>query len=204
LPALVETDPLPVTVIDSVPGAAAVNVAVTALVLVIVTVHVGAVPAHAPPQPLKVAPAAGVAVSVTEAPDGMFALQAAPPLPQLIPVPVTWPLPLTETESRNVEPPPPPPVVNVAVTDFAAFISTLQVVLVPVQDPPQPEKVAPAAVDAVSVTVEFAVWPAVHAVAPLPQLIPPPLTLPVPKTETVSVNPVPLTPPLKVAVTLFA
>src|SRR6185295_4499503 len=50
----------------------------------------------------------------------------------------------------------------------------------------------------------FAVWPAVHAVAPLPQLIPPPLTLPVPKTETVSVNPVPLTPPLKVAVTLFA
>jgi hypothetical protein len=148
---------LPVTVIESVPGAAALNVAVTALVLVIETVHVGAVPEHAPPQPLKVAPAAGVAVRVTDVPAWAFALQDAAPLPQLIPEPVTLPLPLTETESRKVEPPPPPPVVNEAVTDLAAFIRTLQVGLVPVQDPPQPAKVDPAAGVAVSVTVVFAV-----------------------------------------------
>jgi hypothetical protein len=158
LPALVETAPLPVTVIESVPGAAAVNVAVTALVLVIETVHVGAVPKHAPPQPLNVAPAAGLAVRVTDVPDWKFALQATAPLPQLIAEPVTLPLPLTETESRNVGPPPPPlPVVNVALTDRAAFISTLQVGLVPVQAPPQPAKAAPAAGVAVSVTVAFGV-----------------------------------------------
>jgi hypothetical protein len=39
--------------------------------------------------------------------------------------------------------------------------------------------------------------------APFPQLIPPPVTVPVPETETVSRNPAPLVPPLNVAVTLL-
>ena len=48
-------------------GAAWLNVAVTDFAASIVTVHV-AVPVHAPLQPVKMEPAAAVAVSVTEAP----------------------------------------------------------------------------------------------------------------------------------------
>ena len=48
-------------------GAAGLNVAVTDFAASMVTVHV-AVPVHAPLQPVKIEPAAAVAVSVTEAP----------------------------------------------------------------------------------------------------------------------------------------
>jgi hypothetical protein len=68
----------------------------------------GPVPEHAPLQPPNVAPAAGVAVSVTSVPPGYVALQ---PLPQLIPegllVTVPLPLPLLITlmlESDGTEP----------------------------------------------------------------------------------------------------
>ena len=54
------------------------------------------VPEHAPPQPLKVWPVAGVAVSLTLVPEAYEALQV---LPQSIPLPLTVPLPLLETLS---------------------------------------------------------------------------------------------------------
>jgi hypothetical protein len=81
----------------------------------------------------------------------------------------------------------------------------VQVGTVPVHvPPPQPVNVAPPEGVAVSVTVEFARWPAlVQVVAPEPQLIPPPVTVPLPVTDTVKVKPVPVVPPLNVAVTLL-
>ena len=72
------------------------NVADTDLAAVMLIVQVS-VPEHAPLQPAKVWPVAGVATSATPAPDVYDALQI---LPQLIPpVPVTLPLPLTLTLS---------------------------------------------------------------------------------------------------------
>jgi hypothetical protein len=74
-------------------------------------------------------------------------------VPQLIPGPVTRPLPVTVTDSVAVV----GAVVKVAVTDFEVFMTTVQVVAVPVQEPPQPVNVAPALGVAVSVTDEFVV-----------------------------------------------
>ncbi len=54
------------------------KVAVTALAAVILVVHVVAVPTQAPLQPEKLNPAAGVAVSVTEAPSAKLAEQVGP------------------------------------------------------------------------------------------------------------------------------
>jgi hypothetical protein len=159
------------------------NAAVTDVAAVIVTVHVAAVPLHAPPQPVNLAPAAGAAVSTTLDPVATSAVQVAPPVPQLIPPPVTLPLPATDTERTTVVGVPPE---KDALTLFALLIETVQVVAVPLQAPPQPEKVAPEAGVAVNVTLAPSDWLAVHAVAPLPQLIPPPVTVPGPLTETVS------------------
>jgi hypothetical protein len=99
LPAGADTVPLPVIVIVSVPGASRVKFALTDLAEVKVTVHVGLVPEHAPVQPVKDAPGAGVAVSVTAEPVGRLTVQAEAPFPQLIPPPLTVPLPVTLTES---------------------------------------------------------------------------------------------------------
>jgi hypothetical protein len=181
-----------------------VKFALTDFAVLIVTVQVGALPVQAPVQPEKDAPAAGVAVSVTAEFVGRFALHAEAPLPQLIPPPLTVPLPVTTTESSTDVAPAPLPVVNDAVTDLAAAICTVQVGVAPLHAPPQPENVAPAAGVAVSVTVAFTDGVVLQVVAPLPQLIPVPVTVPDPKTETVSRKPAPPTvPPAKVAVTLF-
>src|SRR5439155_9067434 len=132
-----ETVPRPVTPIESVSVAAGgavppVNLAETDFVAVIVTTHVLAVPVQAPPQPAKVAPVAGVSVSVTLEFAVSLATQCVAPCPQLIPPPATVPLPDTETESWMVvggggggggEVPPE----NEAVTLFAAVIETMQV-----------------------------------------------------------------------------
>jgi hypothetical protein len=148
-----------------------------------------AVPVQAPPQPPNDAPVAGVSVSVAVVPCASVAVQTVAPFPQLIPFPLIRPGPVADTVSANVLDPPE----KEAVTAFAALKVTEQVVAVPVQvPPPQPVKVAPAEGAAVSVTIEFAAWPALEqVVAPAPQLIPPPVTVPLPVTDTVSVKPVP-------------
>ena len=77
------------------------KVAVTLFDWFISTVQVVARPPQAPVQPVKVAPVAGEAISVTVAFRAKFAEQMTPPLPQLIaPVPpLTLPLPVTVTVS---------------------------------------------------------------------------------------------------------
>src|SRR5439155_1357135 len=123
------------------------------------------VPEHPPPlQPLKVEPAAALAVSVTAVPLGKLAEQVAP---QLIPAGelVTVPLPAPEGVTVRVK----VCGVKVAVTVVAAETVTAQEP-VPEHPPPlQPVKVELAAAVAVSVT---AVPLAKLAEQVAPQLIP--------------------------------
>ena len=95
------TVPLPVSLTESVNSC--VNVAVTDSAAFIVTTQLP-VPLHAPPQPVKVPPLAGVAVRVTCDPPVKLALQVEP---QLIPegVLATVPLPFTLTLSVALPPP---------------------------------------------------------------------------------------------------
>src|SRR5438093_4715313 len=123
------------------------NVALTVVAALTVTVQVP-VPAQPPPlQPLKVEPAAGAAVSVTEVPLANAAEQVAPqetPAGALVTVPLPAPALLTVSVKDCKA--------KVAVTEVAALIVTVQVPL-PVQPPPlQPVKVEPAAGAAVKVT----------------------------------------------------
>jgi hypothetical protein len=70
-PVSVVTDPpLPVTETDNVEedDVFCVKVAETLRAVVIATAHVGTVPLHTPPQPLKLHPLLGVAVNVTVGP----------------------------------------------------------------------------------------------------------------------------------------
>ena len=106
------------------------------------------VPVQPPPlQPVNVEPAAGVAVKVTAVPLANAAEQVAPqemPAGALETVPVPAPAFVTVSVKGCR--------VNVAVTDVAALIVTVQVP-VPVQPPPlQPVNVEPAAGVAVRVT----------------------------------------------------
>jgi hypothetical protein len=78
---------------------AVLKLAVTVTAAVIVNAQVVLVPLQAPPQPRNEAPAAGVAVSVTFVEGAMLALQALPPIPQLMRAPLTVPPPVTLTES---------------------------------------------------------------------------------------------------------
>lgn len=85
---VLEPDGKPLTVIASVPicgggggDVVVLKVAVTFCAVFIVTLH-APVPLHAPPQPAKLEPEAGVAVRLTIAPWLKFAAQVAP---QLIP-----------------------------------------------------------------------------------------------------------------------
>jgi hypothetical protein len=128
------------------------NDALALLALVIETVHVVAMPAQAPAQPVKVAPLPEVAVRVTLALTGSSAEHVVAPLPQLIPPPLTVPIPLTETVNETVGT---GAVENVAPTLLASLINSVQLVAVPPQAPLQPRKVAPLAGVAVSTTVEF-------------------------------------------------
>ena len=100
------TVPVPVTL--TVSGTVEVlvpeKVAVTLLAVLIVTVHVDDEPEQAPPQPMKPAPASGVAASVTDDPVVSLAVQPDPPAEvHVIPPPVTVPRPVTATVSVCVE-----------------------------------------------------------------------------------------------------
>jgi hypothetical protein len=165
-----------------------------------VTAQVVFVPVHAPPQPLNLAPARGVAVSTTRPAAGKRWTQVflGPPPMHFPAGELTVPRPVTPIVSVAAAAP-----LKVAETLFAAFIVSVHVVTVPLQAPPQRVNVAPEAGVALSVTLEFTVTFALHVVAPLPQVIPPPVTTPLPATVTVS-GTVGLVPPENVAVTVFA
>ena len=160
------------------------KVAVTVVAAETVTVQVP-VPVHPPPLlPVKVEPAAGVAVNVTAVPLVKLAEQVAP---QLIPTGalVTVPLPVPAGTTVRVK----LCRVKVAVTVVAAE-SVIVHDPVPEQPPPvQPVKVEPAAAVAVSVTV---VPLAKLAEQVAPQLIPTgelvTVPLPVPAGVTVRVK----------------
>jgi hypothetical protein len=147
------------------------------------TVQVAPVPEQAPPQPAKLEPAAGAAVSVTLVPWGNEAEQVAP---QLIPpgllVTVPWPLPFFVTVSCRWTR------AKVAVTVGSPLMVSVQVALVPEQAPPQPVKLEPASGAAVSVTLVPSLKDAEQVA---PQVIPPGLLVtvpvPLPAFETVSV-----------------
>jgi hypothetical protein len=127
------------------------NVAVTLRACDIVTVHTSAVPVHAPLQPANVEPLATAAVRFTWVAGvalAIFALQAVPQLmPPVFDVTVPVPVPLRVTVSANVV----AWLVNVAVTERACVIETVQVD-VPVHAPLQPVNAEPLVAAAVSVT----------------------------------------------------
>ncbi len=168
--------------------------AVTEVAALIVTVQV-LLPEQPPPlQPLKLEPAAGAAVSVTEVPLANAEEQVAPqetPAGALVTVPLPAPALLTVSVKDCKA--------KVAVTEVAALIVTVQVPL-PVQPPPlQPLKLEPAAGAAVKATKVPLVNEAEQVV---PQEMPAGLLvtvpLPVPVLETVSARvvvetPVPVT-----------
>jgi hypothetical protein len=181
--------PVPALVTASVKLVTVVlNVAVTASAALIVTEHVP-VPVHpAPLQPVNVDPAVAAAVSTTTCPLVKLAEHVAP---QLIPagllVTVPVPVPALVTASVKLV----TVVLNVAVTDSAAFIVT-EHVPVPVQPaaPLHPANVDPVAAAAVSTTT----WPLVKlAEHVVPQLIPAGLLVtvpvPVPASSTVRIAP---------------
>jgi hypothetical protein len=165
-----------------------VNVAVTDLAASIVTAQVDAVPVQAPVQPVNVEPGADVAIKVTLVPTGTLAMQE---LAALVPVKRT----LQEKLGSNVTMPPAVPTVvtvrgnvveaNVAVTDLAAFIVTVQVRPVPLHAPPQPVNAEPLSGAAVSVTLAPTLEFVVQAV---PHEMPPPETLPLPVPALVTVS----------------
>ena len=146
------------------------------------TVQVVAVPVQAPDQLVKVEPAAGAAVRVTDVPLLKLAEHV---LPQLIPagllvtVPVSVPARVVVSAYWMTA--------NVAVTDCAWLIATVQVVAVPVQAPDQPVKLEPAVGAAVRVTDVPLLKLAEHV---LPQLIPAGLlvTVPVPAPDLLTVS----------------
>jgi hypothetical protein len=137
---------------------ASMKVAVTLRAALIVTVQVP-VPVHAPLQPVKDEPAAGVAVSVTAALKAKLAEQVAFAVPAVVGVLQVRPAGEEATEPEAVVAP--RSVVTdsaccvglkVAVTERTWLMATVQVEAVPVQAPPQPAKVEPAGAEAVSVT----------------------------------------------------
>jgi hypothetical protein len=112
--------PVPARVTASAKLEEPLNVAVTARAAVIDTVQVP-VPEHAPLQPANDEPLEAAAVSVTEAPLAMFALQVEPQLmPPVFDVTVPEPVPALLTVSANVL----VLLVKAAVTDRAAVIET--------------------------------------------------------------------------------
>ena len=159
------------------------NVAVTVVAALKVTVQVP-VPEQPPPlQPVKAEPAAGRAMRVTAVPLAKLAEQVAPqsiPVGLLVTVPV--PMPVVVTLSTKVG-------VKVAVTVVAAETVSVHG-SVPLHPPPlQPVKAEPAAGLAVSVT---AVPLAKLAEQVAPQVIPMGLLVtvpePLPSDNTSSVN----------------
>jgi hypothetical protein len=172
---------------------------VTDWAALIVTVQL--LPAQAPVQPVKVEPAAALAVSVTLVPPPKLALHVPGQLmPAGVLVTVPEPVPAVVTDNAKLTR------LKVAVTDWAAFIVTVQLP-VPVQAPPlHPAKVEPVAALAVSVTLVPPPKLALHVPG---QLMPAGVLVtvpePVPATLTVSGNVVvPVQPgKLKVAMRVF-
>jgi len=194
---LLVTLPAPVPALETVSvKVRRVKVAVTVVAAESVTTHVP-VPEQPPPlQPLKVAPTAGVAVSVTAVPLAKLAVHVTP---QLIPtgalVTVPLPVPALLTVSAKLGR------LKAAVTDVAAETVTVHAP-VPVHPPPlQPLKIEPAAGAAVSVTAvplgKLAAQVAPQ-VMPVGELVMVPLPVPVLETVRVKVCGV------KVAVTVVA
>src|SRR5262245_44653019 len=139
--------PLPAPVLLSVSAKLwTAKVAVTDCAALIVTAQVP-VPVQPPLQPVKVEPAAGVAVRVTTVPVVKEVEHVAPhvmPAGALVMVPLPAPVLLSVSAKLWTA--------KVAVTDDAALVVTVPVP-VPVQPPPlQPVKLEPAAGAAVSVT----------------------------------------------------
>src|SRR5579884_2879908 len=162
-----------------------------------VTVHVAVfADAQAPPQPRNRAPRAGVARIVAFAFARRCCTQVfvAPVLEHAPPEVDTEPRPLTPSVSV-----PGFPVANAA--DTAVVLDptvTVHVDDVPEHAPPQPANDVPDSGHAVSVTIAFACCGALQVPPWLPHVIPPPLTVPGPVAETVSVAAL-----AKDAVTLF-
>src|SRR5438034_5478563 len=165
-------------------GVMSVNVAVTVVAALTVTVQAPGPEQPPPLQPLKVEPAAGAAVNVTAVPLAKLAAQVAPQvMPAGLLVTLPAPVPALETVSVKICR------VKVAVTVVAALRVTVQAPG-PEQPPPlQPLKVEPAAGAAVSVTAVPLVKLAVQVA---PQVMPAGLLVtvpaPVPALETVSVK----------------
>ena len=189
--------PAPVPVLFMVrPTWMASKLAVAACAAPIVTVQVAVVPVHAPLQPVKLEPALAATVKVTFEFWLKFALQVVPqsiPAGALVIVPVPVPDLVTVNCTGMA--------LKVAVTVFAAFMVTVQVVVVPVHAPVQPSKAEPAAGAAVNVTLAFWLKLAVQVV---PQLMPAGLLVivPAPVPALVTVNCTGTA--LKLAVTVFA
>ena len=163
---------------------AGLKLAETAIGAVIDRVQVRPVPWQAPPQPTKLAPDAGTAVSVTVVFVAYGSSQSRLPLPQLIPGPVTRPLPVTPRRTGTV----PMALLKDAVVFCDAVIVTVQVVEVPLHAPSQPENVAPVSGVAVRVTKVPGLYDSEQSVLPAPQLIPLPVTLPLAAGLTVRVG----------------
>src|SRR5262249_1635275 len=163
-----------------------VKLAVTVWSAVIVKLHVVPWPAQAPVQPAKIELPVGEAVSVIGVPlVNVFVQSGGQLIPsagaETLPAPagfVAW----TATVRLTVRP-------NVAVRDRVGLRVSGQVLLCPLQSPPQPLKIEPDPAVAVKVTAVPVTKPAEQVV---PQLIPAGLEtttpLPVPPAETVKVR----------------
>ena len=87
---LLVTVPVPLPVFVTVKVYCGVNVAVTDLAALIVTLHVPVLFVHAPDQPIKTEPESAVAVNVTAVPVSYVSAQSAPhamPVGELVTVP---------------------------------------------------------------------------------------------------------------------
>jgi hypothetical protein len=132
-------------------------------------------------QPEKTDPDIGVAVNTTNL---LVAYDSEQVAPQLIPlgmeVTVPVPEPALVTVSVNI-------CANVAVTDLAAFIVTVQEVLVPIQSPDQLENIEPVSGVAVNVTDMLLAYEA-EQVAPQSISVGVEVTMPVPDPALVTVS----------------
>jgi hypothetical protein len=134
----------------------------------VVTVQLLAMPLHAPPQPAKPQVGAGLAFRVTWAPVEKLALQVDPqsiPAGELVTVPPG--LPMTETDSGGES-------VKVADTFCVEFMSSVQVLALPLHAPPQPWKIQPLAgvsVKVTSVPASKAALQVVGQLTPLGELV---------------------------------
>ena len=181
------------------------KVAVAVFAPVIVTVQTVPDTLVHPVQPVKIDAASGVAVSVTSVAGvvlGTWTVHpAVDPLAQERPAPVTDPAPVPEVFAVRSQ------VAgwNVAVAVFAPVIVTVQTFPDTLVHPLQPVKIDAASGVAVSVTSVAGVVTgtiALHpSVEPVVQVIPPPVTVPRPAPDVVTVRSAPC---WNVAVTFFA